>query len=199
MGWLHRGDLRRAAAAVAADSSLRGLEIRGWVAVYGGRLREGAQALRTTGAMGGEAGDAAARAAMVELLDAVNRDSLPALGAALLLAEGGDSLAASRALVPIARQVGGDGEPALLAWAARDAAAGGDPAGAEALWGEIAERFAASVQAPAAELALARALAARGDLTGARDRLEAMILAHPESALVPEARRELDRVRGMVP
>ena len=197
--WLRRGDLARAGAAVADDSSLRGMEIRGWIAVYAGRLREGGEALRGTGAAGGDPARAAARAAMVELLDAVSRDSLPALGAALLQAERGDTLGAARALVPIARQLGGDAEPALLSWAARDAAAGGDAAGAEALWREIADRFAATPQAPAAELALARALAARGDLAGARAQLEAMILAHPESALVPQARRELDRVKGLVP
>ena len=198
-GWLRRGDLARAASALGGDSSLGALEIRGWIAVYAGRLAEGREALRSTGAMAGEAAGAAARAATVSLLDAVGRDSLPALGAALLLAVRGDSLAASRALVGVAREVGGAGEPALLAWAARYAAAGGDPPAAEAEWREIAERFPASGQAPAASLALARALAARGDLRGARERLEAMILAHPESALVPEARRELDRVRGMVP
>jgi len=199
LGWLRRGDLARAAAAIDRDSSLRAFEIRGWVAVYRGQLAEGGQALRSAGAMGGDPGAAAARVATVTLLGAVGRDTLPALGAALLLAERGDSLAASRALVPIARQVGGDGEPALLSWAARFAGAGGDAADAEALWREITERFPTSSQSPAAELALARALASRGDLQGARDRLEAMILAHPESALVPEARRELDRVRGMVP
>jgi tetratricopeptide (TPR) repeat protein len=198
-GWLRRGDLARAAAALGGDSSLGALEVRGWVALYGGRLAEGREALRSTGAMAGEAGGAAARAATVALLDAVGRDSLPALGAALLLAVRGDSLAAARALVRVARQVGGDGEPALLAWAARYAAAGGDIAAAEAQWREIADRFPTSGQAAGAELALARSLASRGDLQGARDRLEAMILAHPESALVPEARRELDRVRGMVP
>jgi hypothetical protein len=199
LGWLRRGDLARAAAAIEGDSSLRAFEIRGWVAVYRGDLAAGREVLRGTGAMSGDPSGAAARAATVALLDAVGRDTLAALGAALHLAARGDSLAASRALVPLARQVGGDGEPALLAWAARCAAGGRDGAGAEGLWREIAERFPASAAAPAAELALARSLAARGDLRGARDRLEAMILAHPESALVPEARRELDRVRGLVP
>jgi len=198
-GWLERGDLAQAAGAVATDSSLRGFEIRGWVALYAGRLAEGREALRGAGALSGDPAGAAGRAAMVALLDAVGRDSSAALGAALLLAERGDSLGASRALVPLARQLGGEGEPALLSWAARFAAAGGDRAGAESLWGELAQRFPASAFAPAAELALARSLAARGDLAGARRQLEAMILAHPGSALVPEARRELDRVRGMVP
>ena len=199
LGWLRRGEVDSAGAAIEDDGSLDALEIRGWVELCRGHLAAARDALAGAGAAGGEADGAAERAATVALLDAVGRDTLPALGAALLLAVRGDSAASSRALVPIARQVGGEGEPALLLWAARLAAAGGDAAGAEALWREVAERFPASGVAPAAELALARALERRGDLRGARARLEAMILGHPQSALVPEARRELDRVRGMVP
>ncbi len=198
-GWLKLGELDRAIAVVAADSSLGGDEIRGWVAVYRGRLAEGARLLRGVGAGFGDRAAAPQRAATVALLDAVHRDTLPGLGAALLLAARGDSLAASRALVSVARALDGEAVPAVLAWAARLAAAGHDAAGADTLWREIAEHFPGSSAAPAAELALARSLAARGDFAGAASRLEAMILAHPESALVPEARRELERVRGRVP
>jgi len=198
-GWLRLGEVDSAGASIAADSSLDGLEVRGWIEVCRGNLAAGREALATAGAAGGESAAAAERAATVALLDAVGRDTLPALGAALLLAVRGDSAAAARALVPVARRVGGAGEPALLAWAARFATAGGDAAGAEALWREVAERFPTSSVAPASELALARALERRGDLRGAQAQLEAMILAHPQSALVPQARRELDRVRGVVP
>jgi tetratricopeptide (TPR) repeat protein len=202
--WLRLGALDRAARAVAGDSSLAGDEVRGWVALYGGNLAEARRLLRNAGATVGERGLAPARAAAVALLEAVGRDSLPELGAALLLAARGDSLRSSRALVAVARALGGaaedgEAEPALLAWAARLAAGGRDAAGAEALWREVAERFDSSRAAPEADLALARALADRGDVKGAAARLEAMILAHPQSALVPEARRELDRVRGLVP
>jgi tetratricopeptide (TPR) repeat protein len=198
-GWLKRGDLDRAAAAVAADSSLAADEVRGWVAVYRGELSAGGRLLRGVGAAFGDREAAPQRAATVALLAAVGRDTLPALGAALLSAARGDSLRASRGLVAVARGLAGDAAPALLSWAARFAASGRDSAGAEALWRQIAEQYPTSSAAPAAELALARSLASRGDLKGAAARLEALILAHPESALVPEARRELDRVRGLVP
>jgi hypothetical protein len=198
-GWLKLGALDRAAAALGPDSSLAAEEIRGWVAVYRGDLSQGGGLLRDVGAGFGERDAAPQRAATVALLAAVGRDTLPALGAALLMAARGDSLAASHALVAVARKLSGEGVPAVLAWAARFAAAGRDTAAAEALWREIAEQHPTSSAAPAAELALARSLAGRGDLKGAAARLEALILAHPESALVPEARRELDRVRGLVP
>jgi len=201
-GWLRLGALDRAALAVAADSSLAGDEVRGWVALYRGQLGEAKRLLRGAGASVGERAEAPERADAAALLDAVRRDSLPALGAALLLAARGDSLRASRALVAVARGLAGAGaeaEPAVLAWAARLAAAGGDSAGAEALWSEVAVRYASSDAAPGAELALSRSLARRGDVKTAVERLEAMILAHPGSALVPEARRELDRLRGQVP
>lgn len=200
-GWLRLGALDRAAGAVERDSSLAGDEVRGWVALYRGDLGAARTLLRNAGAETGDRQKAPARAAAVALLDAVTRDSFPELGAALLLAARGDSLQASRALVAAARQLAGNGEaePAVLSWAAGVAASARDVAGAEALWREIAERFPSSSVAPAAELALARSLADRGDLQHAAARLQAMILAHPQSALVPEARRELDRVRGLVP
>ena len=203
-GWLRLGALDHAARDVAGDSSLAGDKVRGWVALYEGDLATARRLLRNAGATVGERALAPARAATVALLEAVGRDSLPELGAALLLAARGDSLGASRAVAVVARALGGaadggEAEPALLAWAARLAAGGRDTAGAEALWREVAERFDSSRAAPEADLEFARALADRGDLREAAARLEAMILAHPQSALVPEARRELDRVRGLVP
>ena len=204
-GYIALGDLDRAERAVAADSSLAGEEVRGWVALYRGQLADAERLLRGAGAVVGDPARAPVRAETVELLAAVRvwRDTLPPLGAALLLAARGDSLQASRALVAVARSLpdtaSGEAAPALLSWAARCAAAGGDSAGAQALWLEVAERFGSSDVAPAAELALARALAGHGDVRGAVARLEAMILAHPRSALAPEARRELDRLRGEVP
>jgi hypothetical protein len=201
-GWLRAGAPDSAERAVAGDGSLEADEIRGWVAVYRGALGQGSRLLAEAGAETGDPRSAAHRAATVALLDAVGRDSLPALGAALLLAERGDSVGASRALVAVARTLpadSGEAVPELLAWAARCAASGRDAAGADSLWREIARRFPGAGVAPEAELAVARGLTDRGDLRGAAAALEALILAHPRSALAPEARRELDRVRGLVP
>ena len=53
--------------------------------------------------------------------------------------------------------------------------------------------------APTAEYSLGVVLADSGREDAAAERLEHMILTHPGSALVPEARRLLDRVRGAIP
>ncbi len=201
--WIAAGALDRAEQAAAADSSLAGDEIRGWVALYRGDLAR-ARTLLRTGVRAGEGEAAAERAATAALLQVVGADSLPALGAALLLAARGDTLGASRALAALAGGAGGTagagaGEAEILLLAARYAALARDTATALSIWEDIARRHGESSAAPAALLGLARTAAQRGDPAGAAARLEALILTYPASALVPEARRELDRVRGLVP
>ena len=67
------------------------------------------------------------------------------------------------------------------------------------LWQRVVEQYAMSAEAPAAELEWARTLRRSGDLGGAAQRLEHLILAYPQSALVPQARRDLEQVKGTVP
>jgi TolA-binding protein len=152
--------------------------------------------------VGADAGDPALapdRAAVVALVVVVGRDSMPELGAALWRAAQGDTLGASHAMAAAARRLEGDGQAAALLWSARLAEAVRDTAGAEGLWVEIAGRYASSPAGAASLLGLARVAAARGQLAVAAARLEELILRNPDSALVPEARRELDRIRGLVP
>ncbi|MFI5213650.1 MAG: tetratricopeptide repeat protein [Gemmatimonadales bacterium] len=199
-GWIASGDLDRADAAIAPDSSLAADEVRGWTALYRGNLADARERLREAGptGRGSDADRSVERATVLALLQAVRADSSRDLGAALLLAARGDTARAALALVALARSPGTLGRPELLATAARYTAVN-DPAGAEALWTEVATAHPESAPAPTALLALARLLAARGDSAGATQRLEALILNYPASALVPEARRELDRVRGALP
>jgi tetratricopeptide (TPR) repeat protein len=202
-GWLARGELDRAEAAALADSSLAGDEIRGWAALYRGHVAAARELLRGSGLRSGQ--DAPAeRAAVVALLQAVEADTVPALGAALLTAGRGDTAAAARALAALARSGGpaagtDQARAALLALAAGFAQAAGDTTGADTLYRAIIERLPDTSPAPAAMLAVARLMGARGDVRGAVTQLETMILRYPQSALLPEARRELDRVRGLVP
>jgi hypothetical protein len=53
--------------------------------------------------------------------------------------------------------------------------------------------------APAAELEWARLLEARLQTGDAIRHLEHLILTYPASAVVPEARRELERAKGAIP
>jgi outer membrane protein assembly factor BamD (BamD/ComL family) len=45
----------------------------------------------------------------------------------------------------------------------------------------------------------ARAVRDAGDRAGAIVRLEKLLVEYPESALLPQARRDLERLRGQVP
>ncbi|HEX7049778.1 MAG TPA: tetratricopeptide repeat protein [Longimicrobiales bacterium] len=74
------------------------------------------------------------------------------------------------------------------------------PLEAERIRRTLVMDFADMQEAPAALLALGRALAARPDqLEEARHYLERLVLDYPQSALVPQARRELDRLRARIP
>ncbi len=197
-GWIARGDLERAAQAIAADSSLAADELRGWVALYRGQADRAIELLHGAGVRPGDRDRPADRAAVVAAVRALEADTATAFGAALFRAARGDTAGAARALDTLARATR-TGRPELLAFAARWSEVAHDSAAAEALWAEFAERHADAAPAPAALLALARADAARGQVQRAALRLEALILHHAGSALVPEARRELDRVRGLIP
>jgi TolA-binding protein len=56
-----------------------------------------------------------------------------------------------------------------------------------------------SPEAPEALLAWGRALRDAGDSAGAIARLETLLVDYPDSALLPQARRDLERLRGRVP
>jgi len=197
--FVRAGALDRAASVVAADSSLAGDEVRGWIAFYRGELRAGAAMLRAVGADAGDPARAADRAAMVALAAAVREDAMPALGAGLLRAAQGDTLGAARALAALALGLTGEAQAAVRLWAARYALSARDTAAAERLWNEVVALPGTAPSSAAAMLALARVAFARGRFAEAAERLEALILRFPGSALVPEARRALDRARGLVP
>lgn len=94
-------------------------------------------------------------------------------------------------------QVPAADRPALLALAARAADEAGLPAEAEALRRRIVAEHEDAREFPEAALRLARAVALE---PGGRDEavgiLEALIVAWPESPVVPGARRELERIRA---
>jgi TolA-binding protein len=87
----------------------------------------------------------------------------------------------------------------MLNAAARIVAARGDDSSAVKLWQVVVEQYSSAPEAAEADLEWARVLRKRGDTAGAVQRLEHMILTYPRSALVPQARRELDLAKQSVP
>src|SRR5437870_2623569 len=95
---IRRGELARADSALAGDSSVDATALRGWVALYRGDLKAGADEFRAAGPYAGERRDAVERTAMLALMQQVRRDRFPELGDALLTLARGDSIGAVQAL-----------------------------------------------------------------------------------------------------
>ena len=128
----------------------------------------------------------------------IRGDSAPTLGEAFLALARADTAMATTRFVEAAKNHP-EAASALVSAAARLRAARGDEAGAIALWQRVVSEFADSPEAAESELEWARTLRRRGDAAGAVAHLEHLILSAPQSALLPQARRELDLARGAVP
>ncbi len=203
---IQRGELELAAAALAGDSSVDALAVRGWVALYSGDVKAAQQLFRAAGPYAGDRRDATERSGVVALLQQLPGDRFPELGSALLLLARGDSTRAVQALRLAARRLeagegAGGGRADVLLIAGRIAARLGveQQQTALALFDEVARSGGKSAAAPAAELEWARLLERQQKTAEAIAHLEHLILAYPESAVVPEARRELERAKGAIP
>jgi tetratricopeptide (TPR) repeat protein len=191
--WVRSGDLARArqslrTAGADADSS----DAAGLIALYEGRLGAARPLLRGSREQNGD------MALVLGIVSRVRGDSAPQLGAAFMaLARGDSAVAAERFVDAAARHP--EAASAILLAAARVHAARNDTKSAVAVWQRIVEQYASAPEAAEAELEWARALRRSGDTAGAIAHLEHLILNAPQSALLPQARRELDLVRGTVP
>jgi hypothetical protein len=67
------------------------------------------------------------------------------------------------------------------------------------IWQTIVDSIPQAPEAPEAELELARTLRRTGDTKASVKHLEHLILTYPESAMVPQARREMELARRAVP
>src|SRR5205809_6537031 len=200
------GELDRADAELARDSSVEALALQGWIALYRGMLSDAQRLFRAAGPYAGDQRDAVDRTTMVALLQRVPDDSFPELGSALSLLARGDSLRAVAALRLAAARLatgesGGGGRPDLLLLAGRVAARLDtlQQGTALALFDEVVSTGGQGAAAPAAELEWARLLERRAQTAEAIRHLEHLILTYPGSAVVPEARRELERAKGAIP
>lgn len=189
--WVRAGDLTKARDALRAmgpegDSS----EAAGWLALYEGRLAQARTLLKTSRDPNPDL------ALAMGIVARAKGDDAPHLGAAFLALARGDSAAASSRFVEAAARHT-EVAPALLLVASRLRAA--KPDDAIPIWERIVTEFPASPEAVESELEWARFLRRRGDAAGAVAHLEHLILSAPQSALLPQARRELELARGTVP
>jgi tetratricopeptide (TPR) repeat protein len=179
--WIRAGNLEQARRALEAGgpNTEEGERVAAWLALYTGDFTTARRGLRRT--------------------DEPNNDVVTAM-AFLSRTRLAESPAAGAAFLTLARGVK-DAAPFLIGVSARLHAtrAVRDTTRAIDLWRTLVEQHPDTPEAAEAELAWARVLRQRSDVAGAVAHLEHLILTWPNSALVPQARRELDEVRGMVP
>ncbi len=191
--WVRAGDLGRARAAMrAAGPGADSSETAGWLALYEGRLGSARVLLK------GARDPSPELALALGIVSRLRGETAPALGDAFLALARGDSAAAASRFVASA-EANPEGASALLAEAARLQAGRGDTTAATGLWTRVVAEHPDSPEAAESELEWARTLRRRGDRAGALAHLEHLILSAPQSALVPQARRELELARGTVP
>lgn len=192
MAWVRAGDLPRARASLAAagagaDSS----SAAGWIALYEGD----AAAARSLLAEGEER---SADVAVVLAVLARHRGPRAAeIGAAFLALARGDSAAAAGAFDRAAGSAPAAASLLRLT-AARIRLVAGDSAGARQAFERITTEHADTPEAPEALLALGRLLLAAAEPARGIAQLERLVLSHPESALVPVARAELEAAGRLI-
>jgi len=191
--WVRSGDLARARESLrAAGSDADSSDAAGLIALYEGRLDAARVLLRGTRDQSSD------MALVLGIVSRVGSDAAPQLGAAFLALARGDSAEAAKRFLEAAERHP-DAASALTLASARIQAARGDTAQSIALWQRIVATYAQSPEAAEAELEWSRALRKRGDTAAAIEHLEHLILNAPQSALLPQARRELELTRGAVP
>jgi len=197
-----RGELDRATAALGDDSSVTAVAQRGWIALYRGDLKGAMESFRLAGPYATDRAAATDRTAMMALLQRIQQESSPELGSALLTLARGDSTSAVAGLRHAAGRLpvqAGRLEVLLLAGQVAAHLGGEHDVTAVALFDEIVRAGGEGAAPPAAELDWARLLVRAGRSGEAIPHLEHLILTYPSSAVVPEARRELERAKGAIP
>ena len=198
--WVGKGELDRAEAVLGDDSTVTVLATRGWIALYRGNVRMATDFFRGAGPRAGSRKEVTERTAVLALLQGITPDSVPLLGRALLQLARGDTATALQALHETAAALPPRGGRAgVLTHAGRLALDRQDYERAEESFLGAIAADPASASAPAAGYHLARVHEELGRNEEARARLESLILEYPESAIVPLARRMLDRLREAVP
>ena len=191
-GWIRAGDVTKARELLAHSDS-GDADALGWLALYDGNLAAARKSLRP------EVESTPEALAALALLARTRADTAPVTGRAFLALARGDTAAAAAGFEKAASELG-DAAPLLLATAARLYAAHHSEQQAITLWSAIVTKSSDAPEAPEAELEWARALRHDGQTKAAIEHLEHLILTYPQSALLPQARRELELSRnGIAP
>jgi hypothetical protein len=188
-----RGDVTEAEALVAGVRGPRSELVRARLALARGeRDRARAAYLRAAPSLGGA--EATRTLSLAALLARVSDAAAEELGRAMSDVAVEDTGRALDRLMAAADQEQGDQRAAVLDFAARLADAASLEGDATRLRRIIVADHPRAREAPDALLALARSVPAEA-CHEARELLERLILEYPRSALVPQARRELERLR----
>lgn len=190
------GDLETAAFVLEGVQGPASAQERAWLALEAGN-RESARINLMLAAGGLPATEATAIVQLIGILDRVGEQAA-ALAGRVSIARHRDGAGAAFSLVNDAvHALPPDDQPPLLAMAARIADEIDQQGEAARLRESLAATFPESSEAPEAILQLARYRATTPTgVPTAIELLEELILARPNSAVVPVARRELERLRA---
>ena len=187
-GWLRAGEVARAKAAMNGTELADDDEMAGWLALYEGDVVNARKRLLRAASNRPELVDA------LGILARTRVEQLPGLGEAFATLARKDSTGAAKRFVQLADSVGA-AAPAFIAQGARLSRKND----AVALYDRIVRDFPRSPEAPEALLAWARALRDAGDKPAAVTKFEQLLVDYGTSALAPQARRDLERLKGAIP
>jgi tetratricopeptide (TPR) repeat protein len=188
-GWVRAGEVDKARTALGTASADDDEEVTGWIALFEGDFVKARAGLRRPVDATPDVVTAMA------LLGRTKSDTGKLAGAAFLALAKGDTAAAARQFERAADEVH-EAASLLLGFAARLWSQKKNDGQAIALWSRIVKDFPLAPEAAESDLEWARTLRRRGDRNAATERFEHLILSYPNSALVPQARRELEALRS---
>ena len=190
--WVRMGDVTRARATLARGGEESDERSAAWMALYEGDLKTARTGLRRL--------DEVTRDAVLALsvLARTRGERSEGIGRAFLALARTDTAAAAAVFESTASELS-DASPLLLAIAARLYRSTSDSAKSEVIWDTLIKTHPQSPEAAEADLEWAKVLRRGGKSAAAIARLEHLILTYPQSALVPQARRELELAKGTIP
>lgn len=190
--WVRMGDVTRARAALARGGEESDERSAAWMALYEGDLKTARTGLRRLDEVTPDA------VLALSVLARTRGERSEGIGRAFLALARADTAAAAAVFESTATEVP-DASPVLLAIAARLYRSTSDSAKSEVIWDSLIKTHAQSPEAAEADLEWAKVLRRGGKSAAAIARLEHLILTYPQSALVPQARRELELAKGTIP